>query len=189
MSQKLFKLVLNFIAFYLFLATVEAIQYDFVVENEEVFTPCDDFPDNYIDKYFDISDLSFVREDDRVKVTGDMKLTHEFQSDVPIQLDAQVYKRSRGEWVDTIYNIRRNNFCPQLYNENELWYAITRVVPNEDRKCPPPPGFTLKFDSVFGLSYDLQDRSADGDYKLTVKMGQGTDIMCFEIEASVYKSE
>ncbi|XP_054729586.1 uncharacterized protein LOC129238553 [Anastrepha obliqua] len=178
-----------FVAFYVFLAAVEAVQYDIVVENEDVFTPCEGYPGDYIDKYFDISGLNFERQDDFVKVTGDVKLIYEFQSSVPIQLDGEVYKRSRGEWVDTIYNIRRSNFCPALYDENELWYAITQVVPQKDRDCPPKPGLTISFDSLFGLSYDLQDRTADGEYKLRVKLGQGQAAMCFEIEASVYKSE
>ncbi|XP_004524122.1 uncharacterized protein LOC101451317 [Ceratitis capitata] len=171
----------------IFAVTIEAVKYDFVVDNEDVFTPCEDFPDNYIDKFFDISGLSFEREGDLVKVVGDVKLVHEFENDVPIQLDAQVYRRSRGEWVDTIYNIRRPDFCPVLYNGNELWYKYTNVVPEADRKCPPQPGLTISFDSLFGLSYDLQDRSADGDYKLRVMMGQGKELMCFEIECSVYK--
>ncbi|XP_036320145.1 uncharacterized protein LOC118734533 [Rhagoletis pomonella] len=178
-----------FVAFSVFVAAVEAVNYDFVVENEEVFTPCEDYPENYIDTFFDISDLTFERQGDLVKVTGDLKLTHQFNGDVPIQLDAQVYKKARGEWVDTIYNIRRSNFCPALYNENELWYTISNVVPAKDRGCPPKQGLTISFNSLFGLSYDLQDRSADGEYKLQVKLGQGKDIMCFEIEASVYKSD
>lgn len=65
---------------------LQAVKYDFVVDNEDVFTPCEDFPDNYIDKFFDISGLSFEREGDLVKVVGDVKLVHEFENDVPIQV-------------------------------------------------------------------------------------------------------
>lgn len=66
---------------------MQAVKYDFVVENEDVFTPCEDFPDKYIDKFFDISGLSFEREADLIKVTGDVKLIHEFEKAIPIQVN------------------------------------------------------------------------------------------------------
>lgn len=69
---------------------MQAVKYDFVVENEDVFTPCEDFPDNYIDQFFDISRLSFEREDDLIKVTGDVKLIHEFEKAIPIQVNFQI---------------------------------------------------------------------------------------------------
>ncbi|XP_011183404.1 uncharacterized protein LOC105212813 [Zeugodacus cucurbitae] len=189
MSHNVLEHIFYFATLFAFLSAVEAVKYDFVVENEDVFTPCEDFPDKFIDTFFDISGLSFEREDDLIKVTGDVKLIHEFDKAVPIQFDAQIYRRSRGEWVDTIYNIRRPDLCPSLYSENEMWYQFTKVVPEKERKCPPQPGFTLSFNSLFGLSYDLQDRSAEGEYKVKAMIGQGKDIMCFEIEASVYKSD
>ncbi|XP_018804826.1 PREDICTED: uncharacterized protein LOC108978820 [Bactrocera latifrons] len=189
MLPNLLEHIFFFASLSVLVVVVQAVKYDFVVENEDVFTPCEDFPDKFIDKFFDISGLSFEREADLIKVTGDVKLIHEFDKAIPIQLDAQIYKRSRGEWVDTIYNIRRPDFCPTLYSENELWFIFTKVVPEQDRKCPPQPGLTISFDSLFGLSYDIYDRSAEGEYKLKVMIGQGRDIMCFEIESSVYKSD
>uniref|UniRef100_A0A1I8NY43 Uncharacterized protein n=1 Tax=Stomoxys calcitrans TaxID=35570 RepID=A0A1I8NY43_STOCA len=87
---------------------------------------------NLVEDYADDMETIMVNGNITIKVALDPK--------IPIGLDIEFYKWERGNWVNTIFSLSRNNLCSSFLVPTEVWYSIVTQLPEEDHLCPPEKG-------------------------------------------------
>ena len=56
-----------------------AFTYEVQFENSDVFSPCADFPDNFLDKFLTMPENITLLPDDKIYVKGDVVMIYDFQ--------------------------------------------------------------------------------------------------------------
>ncbi|KAM8720597.1 hypothetical protein ACLKA7_006609 [Drosophila subpalustris] len=127
------------------LLLAESTDYDIVVDEKMWMSACnseDDEGNTPISDVMDVSDLSFVLDDDyeTLYISGDITVKLE-RPVTPIKIEVNVKHWERSQWVPTIISIKRDDFCKSLEDPFEFWYTfIATQIPKEERPCPPDLG-------------------------------------------------
>ncbi|KAI8128419.1 hypothetical protein CVS40_1592 [Lucilia cuprina] len=165
-------------------------QNDYELEflEENIFSPCENYPDNYIDQLFDISNANVEQtEDGSLVVNGFTIVTRTVEGSFPLNIE--VFKRERGTWQPTIYTQNRNDTCTACFSKVELWNSYLKNTPAEQLTCPFTEGQRFDFDINEPTIMSLPIRNAEGEYKIHVMCGSELDdfFICTEIYAMVHK--
>ncbi|XP_037931797.1 uncharacterized protein LOC119666586 [Teleopsis dalmanni] len=122
---------------------------------------------------------------DTIHVKGKAKMTAELPKNTPIKVYGQIYKKSRGQWVNTIYNFARPDLCTALFTPGEYWSKMVQQLSIKRRQCPFPKNYSLNFDLFTDLiANDIVDKNGSGEYKLNANFGYGTkedEFICVNI--------
>lgn len=52
----------------------------------------------------------------------------------------QIFKKSRNNWVNTVFNFNRDDACTAAFDPTEIWHSYIVNIPVEDRTCPVKKG-------------------------------------------------
>ncbi|KAM7355047.1 uncharacterized protein ACRADG_001275 isoform 2-T2 [Cochliomyia hominivorax] len=167
-----------------------SFKYGIDLVNEDVYSPCEMDNVYFTTEYVDPSNLTFEFIDDgTVHVTGNSVLIKDIgQAMNPVSL--QIYKKDRDQWVNTIYNMKRNDVCTALFNPQELWHEYIRNIPKELRKCPMQKGLSLPFNVTSNVKYfDFPDPRLAGEYKaqIIIDIVGINETLCVNIFLNAYR--
>ncbi|TMW42152.1 hypothetical protein DOY81_012764 [Sarcophaga bullata] len=146
-----------------------AEQYELEFRDTNIFSPCDDYPDNSIHSLFDMSNLSFEKSSD---------------------FSIEIFRKERGGWQPTHYSQKRSDTCVAYFNKAEAWSKYFRSTPEEQQTCPFQEGQRLDFDISEPTYVDVPDRNRDGEYKIHFESGNANDgnfFVCIDVFATLYK--
>ncbi|XP_037816260.1 uncharacterized protein LOC119606761 [Lucilia sericata] len=102
----------------------------------------------------------------------------------------QAFKKQRGNWVSTVYNLGRPDACKHIFDHSEIWASVLDVIPEEDRKCPFYKGQKLHFEVVADMSVYVPDPHGAGEYmlQLKVEVKEHNETFCTNLFADFYRA-
>lgn len=136
-----------------------------VPEEDEIFLPCPGEEDKFIDKYFDMSELTFTRVDDEnIIMDGAMTWTLETDANQRVKVIIEIEKEKSGQWVQTPMTIVRDDFCGKMFIPTEYWYEFVKGFSGDQRNCPPPAGVCcfIFVNSIFYMT-TISDQVHNGE--------------------------
>ena len=68
-------------------------------ENEDVFSPCDDFPDNFLDKFITLPDNLTLLPDGRTYLKGDVVVIYDLQPLMKYPVIRILYKKKKRIFI------------------------------------------------------------------------------------------
>ncbi|XP_001358066.3 uncharacterized protein [Drosophila pseudoobscura] len=185
----------------IFVSYSEEVQYEFVSDNEDVMSDCQDKPKGALgfDSLFDMSELTLNMSDDGVQIQGNVTSIWDVKPTDRIQGSFSVLYFDRGSWQPTILNIVTKEFCDVMYDERQFWYKFwtKHVINSKDvkDKCLNVPGTKLVMETflttaVFGFDVPLKE----GRHKFKMDFRafdennvQRENSICFEMTGEFYK--
>jgi len=141
MNRALFK-IWHFLILLQHIQKSLAMTYEFIMEDERIFSDCKDKPPGTLDvnDLFDFTNTTFqmsesgvtlsgcktviwdIQPTDRVEVTKN-KITEIYRSYKPyFQLAVSVLYFDRGTWQPTTLNMLIKDFCKVMFDEKQVWY-------------------------------------------------------------------
>ncbi|XP_034138062.1 uncharacterized protein LOC117589901 [Drosophila guanche] len=177
------------------------VKYEFVLDNEQVLTECQDKPPGALDydSLFDFSELTFTMGGDGVTLTGNATTVWDIKPTDRIQGTANILYFDRGTWQSTILNMIAQNFCATMYDERQFWYKIwARHIINADEvkdNCLKVPGTKLIMEPfVIKAEFGFDAPLRQGRHKIVFGFRafdehnvERKDNICFEITGEFYK--
>ncbi|KAM7344398.1 uncharacterized protein ACRADG_011134 [Cochliomyia hominivorax] len=122
--------------------------YELVFFDEEIFSPCEKYPNNFLDQVFDLSTLRIEQNEDyMLMANGYVTILTTIKEPFPVTVE--VFKKKRGTWQPTFYSQMRNDTCTALFSKTELWHSYFENVPDEQRTCPFTKGINCQVDYEF----------------------------------------
>ncbi|XP_016970849.1 uncharacterized protein LOC108038532 [Drosophila rhopaloa] len=117
------------------------INYEYVFEDEDVFSKCQDKPPGFldVDKLFDLSLMHFEMHPDGLHITGNLTTWWDVEPTDRIEGSLNILHLDRGTWQPTILNLKVRDFCKIFYDPKQFWYTsfAKYIINNEDAltKC------------------------------------------------------
>ncbi|EDW46204.1 uncharacterized protein LOC6618010 [Drosophila sechellia] len=121
---------------------------------------------------------------------GDIKVLIDVPNN-PMEMEVDVFRWERSEWIPTTLAMKRNNFCKSLSNPMELWYPIFMKVPKEEMICPPKKGHVYRLANVSNHVFvrNMPRANIAGDAKAVVHLTSGDMKTCAVIFFKIYASD
>uniref|UniRef100_A0A1I8NX48 MD-2-related lipid-recognition domain-containing protein n=1 Tax=Stomoxys calcitrans TaxID=35570 RepID=A0A1I8NX48_STOCA len=145
---KIFKLLLLQFAW----QCLQAADYAIIGDDQTFFQACDAHDDGGTTNLKELVEFNMINEyaDDMETIitNGNVTILVDIDPQVPISLEVEIYKWERGTWVDSIFSIRRPNFCATAFSPKEFWYPFIKQFPEENRVCPPKKGHVYQFKDI-----------------------------------------
>ncbi|XP_037819213.1 uncharacterized protein LOC119608736 [Lucilia sericata] len=181
---------LNFFAIILSSINIAYSQnnYEFEFINEGIFSPCENYPNNYLDQLFDVTNLDIAQtEDGSLILNGYITLKTTVEKPLPVSFE--LFKFERGKWQPTVYSMKRGDACTSFFNKAEVWFPYLENTPAEELKCPFTAGQRIDFDIKKPTYVSLPIRNGEGEYKIHGKAGSENDdlFFCVDVFAMLHK--
>ncbi|TMW54217.1 hypothetical protein DOY81_000716, partial [Sarcophaga bullata] len=162
-----------------------AYTYEAQFENYDIFSPCDNYPDNFLDKFLLMPENITLLPDGSIYAKGDVVLTYDFQPHMKYPLKVEIFKKNRGQWQKTIYTIQRDDLCTAYFNPAEIWHSLAKGVPEEQRKCPLKKGQIFSIDMIIQAVFEINTSNIGGDYLGRIEVGTNAPpdnvFLCAEV--------
>ncbi|XP_022227956.1 uncharacterized protein LOC111077838 [Drosophila obscura] len=177
-----------------------AVMYELLLENEEVFTECQDNPKGYLNMggFWDFSAFNLEMVEEGVILSGNITSVWNVQSTDYIEASASIFYLDRGSWQQTILNMVSRDFCKHMYEDNQLWYMYwTEHVTNDVRDKCVSLGTTQVIEKyLLKLKFPLDVALRSGRYKIVFQFHASDRAgkkrktsICFEIIGEFTKSQ
>ncbi|XP_037931837.1 uncharacterized protein LOC119666625 [Teleopsis dalmanni] len=168
----------------------KSTDYRLQFENEKLISRCKEYPNKFIDKLLDANQLNFKTYDNySIHVKGLVKIVR----NVPFgtKLSIETFKKQRGQWLPTVYNIYRSDLCLAAFSSQEPWHVMSDNLPPEQKACPAKKNTILRVNSLSNIVIkDLPSKNLAGDYKITMTATSPTDptdLLCGDIFATAIR--
>ncbi|KAH8284746.1 hypothetical protein KR054_000506 [Drosophila jambulina] len=178
------------------------IQYEFLLEDERIFSDCADKPlgTQNIYSMFDTSNMNLAMDDEGISVSGNHTLIWDAQPSDRIEMAGSLRYFDRGTWQPTTLNILSKDFCKVMYDHRQIWYNLyTNHIANRPdiaEKCITEKGTTFiiqpyKLDPHIGLGVPLKP----GRYAVRMEFSafdssnvKRPNSICTEIRGEFFKA-
>ncbi|XP_016940756.4 uncharacterized protein CheB42a [Drosophila suzukii] len=169
---------LRILVLQVFICWAEAIEYQFVVDEDGIFAPCEDQHGNpsNIDGLLDMSTVKVTNAGNKISIEGEHAVVwKDVQPEDTIKLFGQVYRQEKGTWQKTMFSGSSNNFCHNMFENNQYWFKFwTQYIKNSDEiknKCLNTLGAVLRYEQFeLDLKGNLNAPNLEGRYKLVVQI-------------------
>ncbi|KAH8356401.1 hypothetical protein KR084_010992 [Drosophila pseudotakahashii] len=150
------------------------IFYEFILEDERIFTDCEKPPpgsQNLNGLFSNFSGVTFIMSEKGVYFGGNLTTSWNIQKADSINAALSMQYFDRGSWVPTVLNLSPKNVCKSLFDDRQYLYTFffknVENVAEIQEKCVNIPGTVLVvnpyyFDIKVGLSVSLKP----GRYKI-----------------------
>ncbi|XP_017001558.2 uncharacterized protein CheB42b [Drosophila takahashii] len=169
---------------FLGLARCWAMNYELLIEDPDILSPCTDGPPGSINarQAANFEDLVIEHETDVLHVSGNITMIWDVQPTDRIAARLDVFHQNRGTWEPTVFSMATQDFCSIMYDKNQYWYKYWTgfIINRHDvaKKCFRERGTVLvhePFDLKLKLE-NIQGPTLRGRYKLVFKL-QAFDVM------------
>ncbi|KAH8317139.1 hypothetical protein KR074_001981 [Drosophila pseudoananassae] len=149
-----------------------AAEYDFVLEDEDVFSHCTNYPDHsYIDHAFDLTNLSLKIVEKGLFVEGLITTVWDIQPMDRVHLLVKAEYWDRGSWQPTLFNLNFPDLCKVIYDEHQIWYdGWIKHVTNKKEikdKCVTHKGTVMVLEPyVVKLRLSIGGKPPPGRYRI-----------------------
>ncbi|XP_017078188.1 uncharacterized protein LOC108112609 [Drosophila eugracilis] len=185
------------------MASCWAADYELILEDLDVFSPCTEPPPGSIGflDAFNIDDLRLDQDSDIIHISENVTSTwDDVEPTDRISARFTVMHFDRGNWEPTLFSMATPDFCAAMFDENQSWFKYwTKYISNREEikeKCFKTRGTVLSHDP-FDLRLRLTDvrgASLQGRYKavITFEAVDEKDVprkntICFEIRGDAEK--
>ncbi|XP_030080420.1 uncharacterized protein LOC111605043 [Drosophila hydei] len=178
-----------------------ALRYIFDPEFDDFFDDCHNSASNVINihELCDLSELTFMREDDKMSVVGNVTIKWNIQLGDRIEASFQLFRFDRINWQQTPFGMTVHNFCPILFDEPQYWYKYwTKYIINKEEvkeKCFYSGSKLIHEPFTISMIFDFTGLPLHGRYKIvtTVKAFNSENVereisACFEVEGKFHKN-
>uniref|UniRef100_A0A1B0A1D7 Uncharacterized protein n=1 Tax=Glossina pallidipes TaxID=7398 RepID=A0A1B0A1D7_GLOPL len=173
---------------------IVGVDYVITGRDMEFFKRCekeDDEGNIALDEVFEADlDISYADDGEKYLANGNVTFKISIPDGADVKAHAEVYKWQRGEWIRTMFSLKRNNLCQAMFSPLEIWYAAVKSIPEEERICPPKSGtvYHLVNTSFQGEIPDLLIPDLAGTYKIVAHLTLAEYIMCMSAVADVWRA-
>ncbi|XP_070137707.1 uncharacterized protein [Drosophila bipectinata] len=167
-------IVLNILFILKFVNNSVQTTYDFTLEEEEVFSECQEKHPEYLnmDQMLDFSHTSFSMSEEGVSVEGNMTFCWDIDPKDRLEASTSVSYFDRGSWQATVLNIKYKDFCVSMFDPKQFWYKFwTKHVRNAEyaMKVCPLPGITFVLEPyTLNLQFGFDVPLKPGRYKIVL---------------------
>ncbi|XP_065365264.1 uncharacterized protein LOC135958292 [Calliphora vicina] len=165
-----------------------------VADENSFFQPCSSSDNGGNVNVADLMELNLrheYAEDMETLITnGNITLKAGLPEDALIKLDLEVFEWKRGKWEKTVYSMRRNDFCTAAFDPTEMWYSLTKQVPQEERVCPPQKGTVYHMNDIENRVElnDVHGIDLEGQYKIVVHFVAEEFSTCITAVVTIWKN-
>ncbi|XP_030375944.1 uncharacterized protein LOC115625129 [Scaptodrosophila lebanonensis] len=181
---------------------VLAVDYEFILEDPEIFNECSDAPPGSLDIHglFDLGNLRLTQVEEKVHVKGNITTVWDVQPGDRVAASLSIFHFERGAWEPTVFSMSHPDFCSIMYGKDQYWYkAWSQFIANRndiENNCLTTPGTMLVYEP-FELKLilnNVRSITLSGRYKFVIvfkafdwtNMKRGKTI-CFEIRGDAEK--
>nr|XP_016999479.2 uncharacterized protein LOC108058996 [Drosophila takahashii] len=154
------------------------IKYQFILEDERIFTKCmEKLPETLdVNGLLNFTSIAFDMSETGVTLSGNATVIWDIQPTDRVQLAANVLYYERGSWQPTTLNLLVKDFCKVMFDKNQLWYeSFSKNIKNSaevKEKCFRVKGTRIIFETytvnfVFGSGFPLKNGRYTLRYKFT----------------------
>ncbi|XP_030387925.1 uncharacterized protein LOC115634381 [Scaptodrosophila lebanonensis] len=170
---------------------VLAVDYEFILEDPEVFNECSDAPPGTLDIHglFDFEHLTITQVEEKVHVKGNVTTIWDVQPGDRVAASLSVLRFARGDWEPTFFSMSIQNFCSIMYGKDQYWYKFwTQFITNRkdvEKKCLNTPG-TVLVHEPFPIRVVITNMRSNfgGRYKMILKF-EAFDMSNFKRNTSI----
>ncbi|KAH8387659.1 hypothetical protein KR093_008541 [Drosophila rubida] len=132
---------------------LQATNYDIVADDKTLVMPCskaEDKSNMAISDFLDVSNLQLVLDKDFETLYISLDAAFKVQlPKAPIQMQVDVLRWERGQWVPTVIALKRDDVCKSLADPFEIWHPyIVTHIPKAQRVCPPKQGHVYRLRNI-----------------------------------------
>ncbi|KAH8345557.1 hypothetical protein KR084_008963, partial [Drosophila pseudotakahashii] len=186
----------------LFLAASENRATDYVLELEELFSPCINGPVGSIplNEAFNVENLQYEIEPDGIHVSGNVTTVWNFAPTDRLAGRINVFKYNRGTWEPTLFNLAVRNLCTVFFDKNSYWYKwwFQYIVNQEEIKkncittkdtvlVHNPFVVKLGLEGIFGPPLQGRYKAVDNYEVFDKNNVRRPKSLCFEVRGRVEK--
>nr|XP_016927515.1 uncharacterized protein LOC108008235 [Drosophila suzukii] len=123
MNRALFK-IWHFLILLQHIQKSLAMTYEFIMEDERIFSDCKDKPPGTLDvnDLFDFTNTTFQMSESGVTLSGCKTVIWDIQPTDRVELAVSVLYFDRGTWQPTTLNMLIKDFCKVMFDEKQVWY-------------------------------------------------------------------
>ncbi|XP_017010971.1 uncharacterized protein [Drosophila takahashii] len=111
---------------------------DYILELEELYSPCTNGPNGSIplDEAFNVENFQYEIKPNGIHVSGNVTTVWNFVRTDRLAGRMNVLKYNRGSWEPTMFNIATYQVCNVIFDKNSYWYKwwFQYIVNQEDLK-------------------------------------------------------
>ncbi|KAH8295047.1 hypothetical protein KR018_006310 [Drosophila ironensis] len=150
--------------------SVETI-YEIEIEDDNIFSACVDNPQEFssIHKLFNLSELKTEVCEDGINVSGNISFVSDIQATDRVEALASVFRFDRGNWIQTVLNIKYVDFCSSFMDKKQYFYDLwtKHIINHEEVKtsCPSPRVKSIMETFVFKSQISFGVQLNPGRYK------------------------
>ncbi|XP_016978722.1 uncharacterized protein LOC108044275 [Drosophila rhopaloa] len=179
-----------------------AADYEFLLEDPDILSPCTDGPPGAIDarEAVDFEHIVINAEADILHVSGNATVNWNVHPTDRITAKLELLHFNRGSWEPTVFTMNAKDFCSIMYDKNQYWYKYwTTYIINRDEveeKCIKGPGVVLVHEpfDVRLKFMNLYGPTLRGRYKMVITFHALDDFnvprpkpICVEIRGEFLK--
>ncbi|KAH8253961.1 hypothetical protein KR032_007867, partial [Drosophila birchii] len=173
---------------HLFFDSSMGIQYEFLLEDERIFSECADKPKGIgnLNNLFDLSNMNFTMDYGGISISGNLTLIWDVQPSDRIEMAGSLRYFDRGTWQPTTLNLLSKDFCKVMYDHRQIWYDLfVKYVANKpeiEDKCIKVKGVRVVYIYVCIYVFvlltfkSLQTTFVVESYKLDPHIGLGVPL-------------
>ncbi|XP_022225702.1 uncharacterized protein LOC111076273 isoform X2 [Drosophila obscura] len=184
------------------LAGIWATDYELLLEDPDIFTPCTEAPPGtiFIRDAINFDQLKVEQEADTIHISGNATTTWDLQPNDRIAAKFALFHHQRGNWEPTVFTMATKDFCPMMYDKDQYWFKYwTSFITNREdveQHCIKKLGTTLihePFDLRLMLK-NIRGATLSGRYKTVISFEAFDERnvprphgVCFEIRGEAEK--
>ncbi|KAH8277306.1 hypothetical protein KR026_008861 [Drosophila bipectinata] len=172
-----------------------AVAYDFVLEDEDIFSHCTAYPDHsYLDHGMDLSNLSIKMVESGMSVKGNITVVWDIEPTDRVQFLLKGEYWDRGSWQPTLFSLFFPDVCKVMYDKHQIWYdGWIKHVTNKNEikdKCVNHKGTVMLLEPyVASFRLSIGTKTPPGRYRYifvavayNLKNVRRPVQICFEIK-------
>uniref|UniRef100_A0A1I8Q462 Reelin domain-containing protein n=1 Tax=Stomoxys calcitrans TaxID=35570 RepID=A0A1I8Q462_STOCA len=153
------------------LGRLDAGEYGFYLDDEEIFSKCHGTAANDIHSFLDMSNVEIDIDGASMNVSGYVTIIWDVEPTDRIAFRFELMRFKRGAWQPTIFNSLGEDFCTVMYLETEFWYRpLTSKIRQDERQCVNVKGTVIHLemlDIFFKLTTEGND--VEGRHKTVLQ--------------------
>ncbi|KAH8353017.1 hypothetical protein KR084_008328, partial [Drosophila pseudotakahashii] len=182
--------------------STQAAEYQLVLENPEICSPCSDGPPGSIDitEAFDMDNIVFEEDEEGIHISGNVTTKWDLPGTDRLSARFRIMQFDRGTWQPTLLNHHSPDFCSVIWDKNLMWFNnwFQNIVNREEiqKKCLATKGTVIVYKPfILNLRLgNIANPNMRGRYKVVYNLEAFDEnnkrrptSVCFEVRGEVEK--
>nr|XP_017005370.1 uncharacterized protein LOC108062981 [Drosophila takahashii] len=177
-----------------------ATDYNMLIEDPEVYSPCIDGPPGSIGitEAFNMDNMVFDQDEDGIHISGNCTTKWSLPRTDRISASFRIMHYNRGSWEPTVLSQVTRDFCSAFYHKDQYWYKYwfqnvanledikTNCIATKDTTMVMNPFIMhLRLNNINGASFRGRYKAVFHIEAFDEKNQRRPTSLCFEIKGEI----